>query len=283
MVNRQAYRRALGAWLFAAAAACRAEPLEGITSARYDLELGFELNGVAAEVAAEPGQHVQEGAVLVRLNALDAEAQTAQLRLRAESTFEIDASYAEWQLGKLEHEQMVEAHRRGGATDVEVKRTALEVERDRLTYELFKQRQAEARLQLRQAEVNIERYILRAPRDGIVEAITISKGEMVREVTPVLRLVDISTLRVEVPTPSRTADRLRVGLTAMVDLDGPDGEPAVRASIIQIAAVGDPASGLRTVKLEFANPTERAAGDTVRVEFPDAPDERPPNSPDRPK
>lgn len=240
---------------------------EGITVARHDLELGFEINGVVAEVAVEPGQHVKEGMPLVLLNSLDAQAQVAQLKIRSTSTFEIDAAKAEWELGKIELEQMKEAFARGGATDFEVKRKALEAERNRLSYELFRQRQEEARLQLKQAEVNVERYALRAPRDGIVETIAVSKGEMVREVTPVLRFVDISALRVEVPTPSRLADRLRVGGPASVDLDGPEGDAPIAANIFHIAAVGDPASGLRTVTLEFANPDERAAGDTVLVEY----------------
>ncbi len=240
---------------------------EGITVARHDLELGFEINGVVADVAVEPGQHVKQGMPMVLLNSLDAQAQVAQLKIRSTSTFEIDAAKAEWELGKIELEQMKEAFSRGGATDFEVKRKALEAERSRLSYELFRQRQDEARLQLKQAEVNVERYALRAPRDGIVETITVSKGELVREVTPVLRFVDISALRVEVPTPSRLADRLRVGGPAKVDLDGPEGAPPIGATIYHIAAVGDPASGLRTVTLEFPNPDERAAGDTVRVEY----------------
>ncbi len=250
-----------------AAGVCSGGPLDGITSARHDLELGFEINGVVAEVAVEAGQQVGEGAVLIRLSALDAEAQLAQLRIRAESTHEMDAAYAEWQLGKIEHEQMVEAHRKGGATEVEVKRAALEVERDRLRYELLKQRREEARLQLRQAEVNLERYVMRAPRDGIVEDVGVSKGEPVREVTPVLRFVDISLLRVEVPTPTEIARGLRVGGRALVDLDGAGQGAAVEAAIIRIAAIGDPASGLRTVVLEFPNPEGHAAGEAVKVEF----------------
>lgn len=259
----------INAWLVCTAAALAGERFEGITVARHDLELGFEINGVVAEVPVEAGQHVESGSPLVILNSLDVQAQVAQLRIRALSTIEVDAAKAEWELGKVELDQIREAFSRGGATDFEVKRKALEAERQRLAFELFKQRQEEARLQLKQAEVNAERYILRAPRDGIVETLAVSKGETVREVTPVLRFVDVSTLRVEVPTPSRLAGSLRVGGSAMVDPDGPEGESPFTASIVQIASVGDPASGLRIVTLEFTNTQGRAAGDSVYVEYSD--------------
>lgn len=245
-----------------------AQTFEGITLARHDLSLGFEINGIVDRVAVEPGQQVEQGSPLITLNTLDAEAHIALLRVRAASTHEIDAAHAKWELGKLEHQQMIEAFSRGGATDVEVKRKALEVERDRLAWELTKQRQHEAQLQLRQAEVALERYALRAPRTGIVETIRVSRGETVREVTPVLRFVDISSLRVEVPTPARTADQLRVGGPARVDLDGLEPGQPIDGIIVQIAAVGDPASGLRKVTVEFPNPSLRAAGDSVLVEFP---------------
>lgn len=267
MPRRRSAQLALVAAMLASPLLCRAEPIEGMTVARYDLNLGFEINGVVDEVLVEPGQHVEAGTVLVRLNALDVEALVAQLRIRAESPFEMESAYANWQLGRLEHEQIMQAHRQGGATEVEVKRAALQVERDRLTYELCKQRQEEARLQLRQAEVNAARYTLRAPRDGIVESVSVSKGEFVREVTPVLRFVVISTLRVEVPTPNRIADSLRVGDAAAVDFDDPGEPEPITAKVVQISAIGDPASGLRKVTLEFRNPMERAAGETVRVEF----------------
>ncbi len=246
----------------------RAEWLEGITVARYDLELGFEINGVVADVPVEPGDRVSAGEVLVSLNSKDVQARAELLKLRAESSYEVESASAEWELAKIEHEQMLEAHKRGGVMDAEVKRAALEVERKRLALELFKQRQEEARLQLQQAEADLERYVLRAPRDGIVEDVAVSRGETVREVTPVLRFVVISSLRVEVPTPGPIASRLAVGDKAMVDWDGPEGnDPAEQGKVIQIATVGDPASTFRQVRVEVDNPSGRAAGDVVQVEF----------------
>lgn len=243
------------------------EWFEGISVARYDLELGFEIDGVVAEVPVEAGDRVAEGDVLVRLDGRDAEARTALLRLRAESTFEVDSALEEWELAKIEHEQMLEAQRRGAVMETEVRRSALEAERERLAYELFKQRQDEARLQLQQAEIDLERYVLRAPRDGIVEDVAVSKGETVREVTPVLRFVDVSSLRVEVPTPGPIASSLRVGNAVLVDWDGTGPELPVEGRVVQVATVGDPASGLRLVRVEVQNSGGRAAGEVVKVAF----------------
>jgi len=249
------------------APAAQAEWIEGITVARYDLELGFEINGVVADVPVEPGDRVRAGDVLVSLNSKDVRARAELLKLRAESTYEVDSALAEWELAKIEHEQMVQAHQRGGVMEAEVKRAALEMERKRLALELFRQRQEEARLQFQQAEIDLERYVLRAPRDGIVEDVAVSKGETVREVTPVLRFVVVSSLRVEVPTPGHIASTVQVGDRAMVDWDGPGGDEPVEGRVVQVATVSDPASTLRQVRIELENPTGRAAGDVVLVEF----------------
>jgi RND family efflux transporter MFP subunit len=240
---------------------------EGITAARYDLELGFEISGVVEDAPVESGQPVRGGQTILKLRAGDAEAQVTQLRIRSESTHEIDAARAEWELAKVELEQVREARSRGGASDSELRRKELETERSRLAYELFVQRQQETRLQLRQAEVNLERYIIRAPRDGVAELVKVSTGEIVAEQTPVVRFVDLSTLRAEVPIPSRLADGLRVGTPAWVQFGGPESTTSEEARVVQIATVGDPASGLRKVIVELPNPDGRAAGDTVLVSF----------------
>jgi hypothetical protein len=72
---------------------------------------------------------------------------------------------------------------------------------------------------------------------------------------------------VETPTPAADADRLRVGHPASVDLDGPGSRSPLPARIIQVASVGDPASGLRKVTLEVENSEGDAAGCTVWVDY----------------
>jgi RND family efflux transporter MFP subunit len=236
---------------------------DGISEARHDLEMGFEINGVVAEVLVEEGQQVKAGDTLVRLDARDAKASAELLRLRAESTFEIESARAEWELAQVEQERAEEAMARGAGSDLEVRRARLQTERERLAFELFKQRQQEAVLQWERARVDLDRYVIRAPRDGVVEGLEVEKGEFVREVTPVLRLVDISSLRIEVPVPHAVADRLASGDEAIVV-----HEPTpASARVVRVATVGDPASGTRVVVVDMDNPNARAAGEMVRVRF----------------
>lgn len=239
---------------------------EGISEAIYDLMLGFEIDGRVSEVVVTPGQRVEAGESLIRLDDSLARSNAELLAIRADSTFEVDSAKAEWELAEVELERAEFAFAQQAGLDLEVRRAKLQAERERLAFELFRQRRQEADLQRQRAEIELEQYSLRAPRAGVVEEITVDEGELVRQTTPILRLVDTSTIRIEVPVPEDVADTLDPDDPVKVYFPGDPDKPNA-GRVVRVRLVGDPASGTRVVTVEMTNPNGFAAGSMVRVGF----------------
>lgn len=241
--------------------------IEAIATPKSDLELSFTVSGRVDDVLVERGEEVETGDPLVRLDDSESEARLVLLRLRAESELEALAAEAEWKMAVADEKRVREAHARDAAADFEVERAELEVKRKRLAYELFEQRRIEARHQLRQAEIQHERYTLRAPSSGSVEDIRLEPGESVDALRPVIRVVQIDPLIVSAPTPLERSQSLEVGAPAWIRFRLPGESEARRGEIVHIAKVADAASETRLVRIELRNPDELPAGSPVLVFF----------------
>lgn len=245
--------------------------VEAISEPSHDLELGFTVPGRVLEVLVRPGDRVKLGDALIRLDDREGAAQVRLFELRSESTLEADAAEAAWKLAVNEEGRVRDAHAKGGAAAFEVERAELESRRSFLAFELFKQRQQETAIQLQQARAQHDRFSLEAPLAGTVEEVLVEPGEMVEETRPVLRLVVIDPLRIDAPAPIGVAAGLAVGGPAWIRFkDAPDAPP-LEGRIVNIAAVADPGSETRRVRVEAANPGAMPAGSHVEVVFSDKP------------
>lgn len=242
----------------------RAE-VEAITRPSWDLSLGFTITGRVARVAVEPGSRVEAGQILATLDDRQLKAQVDLLTIRAESELAIEAAEAELKLAQNEESRVQSAFEEDAAGAFEVERAGLVTGRARIRLLLAKQKRAEARAQLAQAQVALDQTVLRAPRGGTIETVAIETGEMVQQAKPVVRLVVTDQLRIEAAVPTAHTLGLRTGQMVEVRLGMPGLERA-SARIESLAAVADPASGTRVVRLMLPN-TDGAipAGTMVHV------------------
>ncbi|MEZ5648999.1 MAG: efflux RND transporter periplasmic adaptor subunit [Burkholderiaceae bacterium] len=79
----------------------------------------------------------------------------------------------------------------------------------------------EARLQVVQARLDKTR--IRAPFDGVVGLLEVSLGDYVQAGAPLVRLDDLSTLKLDMRVPERLFSRLRTGLPIRVGFDAYPG------------------------------------------------------------
>lgn len=240
--------------------------VEAVAEARHDLDLGFTVPGEVTEVLVEPGDRVEKGQPLIRLDDRDGAAQIELFTLRAASTLEIEAAKAEWELAENEAKRLEEALSKSGAAPFEVERARLEAKRAKLAYELFIQRRDETALQLKQSKVLHERFEMTAPMAGTIENVVVEPGEMVEDVRPVLRMVVIDPLRIDAATPVARAATLKVGGPAKIRFRSSGRE--VAGTIVHVAAVADPGSETRAVRIDIPNPSGEPAGSHVEVTFP---------------
>ncbi len=262
------------AWFVVPFSDARAEPVEAYTRARVDLRLAFVVSGRVAEVLVSEGQSVRAGDPIARLADPEGEAQIRLLTLRAQSTLEVDAAVADYELAQVREGMVKSAAERGGASAFEVRESELESIRARLAAELFEQRRDEAMLQLEQARERHAQFTLLAPSDGVIDEIIIKPGETVEGLEPIARLVAIDSLLTDAQVD--TGDTLTLTQGGMVNVEFVIGENRWTAEgrIVYVAAVADAASDTRRVRVEIPNSEGRPAGTRVFLTFSNDPETR---------
>jgi HlyD family secretion protein len=127
--------------------------------------------------------------------------------------------------------------------------------------------QAEAGLEL--AKLNREHAEIRAPFDGIVAELNIDPGDpSATGADPAIRLVDVSTLRLEVQISDVDIGRVSVGQQATINVDSvPD--KAYTGKVTYIAPTATAVGTLRTylVRIAIDDQTGLRAGMSARVDL----------------
>lgn len=177
----------------------------------------------AGRVVATPvdvGQYVKEGAVLVRLQGVDAGLRLDEARAsvsRAEASLKLAESqntlaqttaqrYASLQATGDVSSTVADQARTGAETAVQNVNTA------RATV-------AQARAQLAQAEKAVADVAIVAPFSGYISQRRVSLGEYVQPSNPVVTLLKIDPLRLRLTIPGVQAGQIRVGQTVTATVD----------------------------------------------------------------
>lgn len=156
----------------------------GTARARQAVDLLAESGGRITRIAFEPGDRVEDGAVLVEL---DNRAEQADLKAALASLAEAEAAFARQQ----------SLNRSGSASDAayQTARAALlraEAERDR-------------------AAIALEDRSLRAPFAGIVGLSDLVEGQVIDTTTPITTLDDTAVIAVDFSVPETLLPRLERG------------------------------------------------------------------------
>jgi len=242
-------------------------PIRAITRASQDLRLAFPVPGRVAQTLAEPGDKVTAGQPLIILERDDSAARVELLRTRAESGIEIERATAAWELAKVKEAGVRRAHERNAGATFELQEAEIETQAALLTLELYKQRQREAQLELRQAEALHAQRELTAAIDGVVDVVVVADGDTVEAFEVIARLVNTDRLWIDAYTPTTRTLQLEVGDTAWVRAVDDPGSPVAEGVIKHLAQIADASSGTRLVRIEIENTNSSPAGRQVEVYF----------------
>ncbi|MFI4853740.1 MAG: efflux RND transporter periplasmic adaptor subunit [Phycisphaerales bacterium JB065] len=239
--------------------------ITAITKPSRDLELAFNISGRLMERLVEPGDYVEAGTPLLRLDDREAKLRMKLQELRANSTAAIDAANATHDLHVDELEILKEALADGGANQREVARQQLEVERAKATIYIEELKREEAQLEFEAAAVILEKYTLHAPVSGYIEIVLTEPGETVEALSPVLRLVSTNPLILDAAIPAADAMRLRPGSTVWISMDLPGHEEYRPATVSSLSQVAVGATSQRLVRITLPNPDGLPAGISASV------------------
>jgi RND family efflux transporter MFP subunit len=147
---------------------------------------------------------------------------------------------------KVDLKRLEWAAGRGAATDLEVEH---------------------ARLDVKVAQIIVDRMCLKSPIAGTIEKIEVEVGEAVQGLADVVRVVKTDPLWIDVPVPLAKGRTLKFGQIAEVKFPDTKKKPS-KGKIIYISTVADAASSTLRVRIEVPNTLNRPAGEHVRVTFP---------------
>ena len=158
---------------------------------------------------------------------------------------DLEAAEASLAQKKVDLKRLEWAGERGSATELEVEH---------------------ARLDVKMAQIVVDRMCLKSPIAGIVDKVEVEVGEAINGLADVVRVVKTDLLWVDVPVPLFEGRTLKVGQIAEVKF--PDSDKDIsQAKIIYVSTVADAASSTLRVRIEVPNKLNRPAGEHVRIIF----------------
>lgn len=184
--------------------------LTGTVQAQQDVTISAEESGVVREILLAKGSRVRKGQPIARLDAALLEAQVDQARALSELARET------WERRKRLYEE----------DQVGSELSYLEAK--------YGAEQAAANLKLLQER--LERTVIRAPIDGVLDTREVEVGTMVGVGTPVARIVDTDKVKITAGVPERYAGDVAVGSTVSVGF-GVMGEGPYEGRISYVGAV----------------------------------------------
>lgn len=225
----QAYSRVINVEVTPVAAMAFTETirLTGTVQAHRDVTISAEESGVVREILVEKGSRVRRGQPIARLDAALLQAQQDQARAMSELARET------WERRKRLYEE----------DQVGSELSYLEAR--------YGAEQAAANLKLLQERV--ERTLIRAPIDGILDSREIEVGTMVGVGTPVARIVDTDQVKITAGVPERYAGDVTVGSSVVVGF-GAMGEGSYEGRISYVGAVVNTSNRTFPIELTLPNP-----------------------------
>ena len=262
----------------AAAAALAGSVLDasGYVTARRQATVSAKVTGKVAEVLIEEGMRVEEGQLLARLDATDAQAQQAlaqaQLAAAQGQLGEIEANLALARSELARHESLRE---RGLGTGAQL--DTARAQRNALAARLESARsQVEvARRSLALSQIAIDNTVIRAPFAGVVVAKAAQPGEMISPIsagggftrTGIGTIVDMDSLEVQVDVSEAFIGRVAPGQPVQAVLNAyPDWR--IPAHVIAIVPTADRSKATVKVRIALDDTDPRIVPEMgVRVAF----------------
>jgi cobalt-zinc-cadmium efflux system membrane fusion protein len=236
-----------------------------ITPARI-ADVGTQAAGVIDRIAVDRGDVVRKGQVLVVLRADSERASLAAALARADADAAVSGAQAGARLARQKLDRAQELHRQQfiSAQALEQARAENQVAAQTLQHAI--DQRAIYRTEVGHARAMLGLRTLTSPLSGIVVDRMAQPGERV-ELQAVLRVVDVSELRVEAVVPVSRFGSIREGAVAQVHPEVP-GLAARPAVVTQVDRVIDAASNTFRVRLALPNEDGGVpAGARCKVDF----------------
>lgn len=210
--------------------------LTSVAMANQDVLVAAEESGVVRELFVDRGDRVAAGDAIAKIDDGILTAQVAQARAAAE------LAQQTWERRKrLWEEDQVGSE---------------------LAYLEARYMAEQASATLSALEQRLERTVVRAPFDGVLEDRRVDIGATVNPGDAIGRLVDLNPIRVFAGVPERYATDVKVGAPAQLTFEALDGQ-AFEATIRYVGATVNPANRTFPIEVVLPNPGRRIKPEMV--------------------
>lgn len=206
---------------------------------------------------AEPGQRVEQGDVIAKIDLLPLQLQQAEQRALLKRA-EINLRYQRKELGRLETLAKIDAAAKSAydqtLTQVELADSDIEI----------------AKIKLRQLQDQIDRAVVKAPFKGVVSQRYVKAGTDVNRAEELVTLLDTQQQEIRVFVPMRYLPFLELGDTVTMNSGSLELAQSAQADISSIIPVTDTRSQTFEVRAELASTDlgKWATGQLVDVTLP---------------
>ena len=157
-------------------------------------------SGVLEAINVKQGTHVKKGDVLAEV-----------ISKNVQASYEI--SHATLRQAEDGYERVKKVHESGTVADVKL----VEIETQL----------AKAKAAAKSSELSLEECKLKAPFDGTISDVFVEQGIHINPGSPILKMVDLSTVEISIPVPEGEIGRIKIGQSALIDV------PALNISDIE--------------------------------------------------
>ena len=231
------------------------------------VDVAAQSGGVVTEVFFEPGEQVERGQVLARLESTIQAATVEMLELRAGDKSEIEAQRAQLQFLEARLERTEKLLERGVVSTGVFEEIQSSVDANRSLLVRAELARRVALGELTRAKAALSLLEVRSPIDGVVLRRHFDEGEYLPLEGSIATIVQLDPLEIVSFLPVREYNSVRVGDIAQVEPAAPL-EGAYPAEISRIDRVFDVASGTFGLQLRLDNPDlSIPAGHRCKVTF----------------
>jgi len=225
-------------------------PLHGLDCSIFparSVALASDLNGVIDEVAVVPGQHVEKGDLIARLDTDLLVAEWKFYQARADAKGAIAVATEQLKTAEAKYRSAEKALKSKVISQVQYEEAlgAYRAAESRLISE--KEVQAIAQAEARRARLTVAKGEIRAPVSGVVGEELIAPGESTFE-RPVAHIVQVNPMRVEVFVPLQRSRAILAGDSFQIAA-GPGFAERLPVSFDYVSPLADQSS--RTIKAYF--------------------------------
>ena len=226
-------------------------PMDCVIEPNQVVDLSSAVVGVVQQILVDRGDTVDEGQVVVRLDAGVEEAAFDYAKARATANAQLQAQQVNAEFTQRRKTRLESLYRQQALSSDQMDESTTDARMKQLQAQEAAEAKRLAELDMRQAAEVVKRHIIRSPVRGVVVQRYLSPGESVEQ-KPILRLAQIDPLRAEVIIPVGYFGAIKAGQQAIVVPEAPkSGRYA--ASVTVVDRVADAASGTFRARLTLPN------------------------------